>query len=73
MNYAFIEQHRAEFSIKVMLRVLRVARSGWYAWRHRRNVISARQRCDSAVCIHTDFIRPLLAHSGQMLGDYGLL
>ncbi len=30
MKYVFIENHRAEFSIKAMCRVLRVARSGWY-------------------------------------------
>ena len=32
MKYVFIEKHQAEFSIKAMCRVLRVARSGWYAW-----------------------------------------
>ncbi len=32
MKYVFIENHRAEFSIKAMCRVLRVARSGWYVW-----------------------------------------
>ncbi len=31
MKYVFIEKHQAEFSIKAMCRVLRVARSGWYA------------------------------------------
>ncbi len=31
MKYVFIENHRAEFSVKAMCRVLRVARSGWYA------------------------------------------
>jgi len=31
MRYVFIENHQAEFSIKAMCRVLRVARSGWYA------------------------------------------
>ncbi|CAK8742755.1 IS3 family transposase IS3F [Sodalis praecaptivus] len=53
MKYVFIQQHQAEFSIKAMCRVLRVARSGWYAWRKRRTVISAHQQfrrgCDSAV------------------------
>ncbi|WP_157902376.1 DDE-type integrase/transposase/recombinase, partial [Escherichia coli] len=32
MKYVFIEKHQAEFSIKAMCRVLRVARSGWYGW-----------------------------------------
>ena len=53
MKYVFIENHQAEFSIKAMCRVLRVARSGWYAWRSRCTIISARQRlrqgCDSLV------------------------
>ncbi|ENF84717.1 hypothetical protein ECP030526011_1702, partial [Escherichia coli P0305260.11] len=30
MKYVFIEKHQAEFSIKAMCRVFRVARSGWY-------------------------------------------
>ncbi len=53
MKYVFIEKHRAEFSIKAMCRVLRVARSGWYAWRLRRHQINPRQQfrlvCDNAV------------------------
>ncbi|WP_134187204.1 IS3 family transposase [Buttiauxella sp. BIGb0552] len=53
MKYVFIEKHRAEFSVKAMCRVLRVARSGWYAWRLRRQHITPRQQfrlvCDTAV------------------------
>lgn len=53
MKYVFIEQHRAEFHIKAMCRVLRVARSGWYVWRCRRHQTNSRQRswlvCDAAV------------------------
>ncbi len=53
MKYVFIEKHQAEFSIKAMWRVLRVARSGWYTWCQRRTRISTRQqfrqRCDSVV------------------------
>lgn len=53
MKYVFIEKHQAEFSIKAMCRVLRVARSGWYAWRIRRCRINQRQQfrlvCDAAV------------------------
>lgn len=51
MKYVFIEKHRAEFSVKAMCRVLRVARSGWYAWRLRRHQIPPRQQfrlvCDA--------------------------
>lgn len=35
MRYAFIEAHRDEFRIGTMCRVLRVHRSGFYAWRRR--------------------------------------
>lgn len=58
MKYVFIEKHRAEFSIKAMCRVLRIARSGWYAWRLHRHQIRPRQQfrfiCDKAV--HQAFI-----------------
>ena len=47
MKYVFIENHQAEFSIKAMCRVLRVARSGWYAWRLRRHQF--RLVCDADV------------------------
>jgi hypothetical protein len=53
MKYVFIENHQAEFSIKAMCRVLRVARSGWYAWCLRRHQLNHRQQfrlaCDAAV------------------------
>jgi putative transposase len=53
MKYVFIEKYQAEFSIKAMCRVLRVARSGWYAWCSRRHQISRRQQfrlaCDADV------------------------
>ncbi len=53
MKYVFVENHRAEFSIKAMCRVLRVARSGWYAWCLRRHQPNRRQQfrlvCDAVV------------------------
>ncbi len=53
MKYVFIENHRAEFSIKAMCRVLRVARSGWYVWLRRRHQMSLRQQfrltCDTVL------------------------
>lgn len=53
MKYVFIENHQAEFSVKALCRVLRVARSGWYAWRLRRHQPGPRQQfrliCDAAV------------------------
>ena len=32
MKYAFIQEHRAEFTLSGMCRVLDVHRSGYYAW-----------------------------------------
>jgi putative transposase len=32
MRYAFIKNHRTEFRVTLMCRVLRVHRSGFYAW-----------------------------------------
>lgn len=53
MKYVFIENHQAEFSIKAMCRVLRVARSGWDVCCLRRHQISLRQQsrliCDAVV------------------------
>lgn len=53
MKYVFIKNHQAEFSIKAMCRVLRVACSGWYAWRLRRHQPNRRHQfrlvCDAAV------------------------
>ena len=43
----FLEKHQAEFSIKTMCRVLRVARSGWYVW------CSGSQNQDTGItCFH---------------------
>ena len=46
MKYAFMLQHRGEFRIRLMCRVLRVTRSAWYKWlrsgqsnRHRRRLL----------------------------------
>lgn len=53
MKYVFIKNHQDEFSVKAMCRVLRVARSGWYAWCLRHHKPGPRQQfrltCDAAV------------------------
>lgn len=36
MRYAFIESHRAEFTVERMCKILQVSRSGYYDWRSRK-------------------------------------
>ncbi|WP_128972204.1 IS3 family transposase [Escherichia coli] len=71
MKYVFIENHRAEFSIKAMCRVLRVARSGWYVWLWRRHQMSLRQQfrltCDAAV--HKAFFEAKQRYGAPRLAD----
>lgn len=71
MKYVFIEKHQSEFSIKTMCRVLRVARSGWYVWHHRRTKINSRQKfrlsCDNVV--HEVFHRAKLRYGAPRLTD----
>ena len=44
MKYACIERHREEFAVKLMCRVLGVARSAYYAWRTREPSARARRK-----------------------------
>ncbi|MDV0626377.1 IS3 family transposase [Klebsiella variicola subsp. variicola] len=71
MKYVFIEKYRAEFSIKAMCRVLRVARSGWYAWRKGRHQHGPRQKfrllCDAAV--HLAFTEAKQRYGAPRLAD----
>ena len=63
MRYGCIEQHRSEFPVVLMCRVLEVTRSGFYAWREREP--SARAREDQRLRIEVRVI-----HS-EARGCYG--
>lgn len=71
MKYVFIENHRAEFSDKAMCRVLRVAHSGWYAWRLRRQQITPRQqfRLVYDTAVRKAFTKAKQRHGAPRLAD----
>ena len=46
MKYAFIEQYRVQYPVRRMCPVIRVSRSGYYAWRGRPESVRSRFRRD---------------------------
>jgi len=63
VRYAFIEAHRAEFSVRSMCRVLMVHFSGFYAWL--KEPLSARALEDAR---QTELIQQAWADSGKVYG-----
>ena len=63
MKYAFIEAHRAEFSVRSMCRVLAVHFSGFYAWL--KEPLSQRALEDAR---QTDLIHHAWTDSGKVYG-----
>lgn len=55
MKYQFIEDHRDQYPVTLMCRVLEIARSGYYAWR--KQPLSARQMADLLLLMHTGYFR----------------
>ena len=49
MKYAFIQAHRTEFHLTSMCRVLKVHRSGYYAWLH--EPLSPRAKANEALTV----------------------
>ena len=64
MKYHFIANHRQEFEITVMCRVLGVSRSGYYAWRQ--HPVSAREMANQAL---TQQIKDIHQQSQQTYGS----
>jgi putative transposase len=63
MKYTFIHEHRAQFSLCVLCRMLEVTHSGYYAWRQRPR--SQRRQQDEQLLVH---IRKIYE---QSQGRYG--
>ncbi len=63
MRYAFVAEHRPLFSVRAMVRCLRIHPSGFYAWL--KNPLSKRSRED---CRQTELIRNAWQESGKVYG-----
>ena len=64
MKYNFMEEHRNRFRLKSMCKVLKVSRSGYYAWRSR--IPSNRQRVNEDLLDH---IREVHTKSRDLYGS----
>lgn len=64
MKYAFIEAHQGEYPIRLMCRVLKIARSGYYKWLT--EPASQRERVNAAL---TEAIQAVHAASRQTYGS----
>ncbi|SEA62689.1 hypothetical protein SAMN02982996_02077 [Lonsdalea quercina] len=71
VKYVFIDKHQVEFSIKAMCWVLRVARSGWYAWQNRRTVTAFVGSSGAAVtaAVHETFWQAKQRYGAPCLAD----
>lgn len=65
MKYKFIEEHREEYPITLMCRILEVTRSGYYKWR--KEPLSARKMADLLLLAH---IKDIFVESRETYGSY---
>jgi transposase InsO family protein len=65
MKYQFIEEHRQQYPIIKMCRVLVIARSGYYEWR--KQPLSTRKVADGVLLMH---IRDIFVQSRETYGSY---
>ncbi len=57
MKFGFVQEHRGTFRVGMMCRVLKVSRSGYYAWRHRepsRREVEDRRHAESIREVHRE-------------------
>ena len=65
MKYKFIEDHRDQYPVTLMCRVLKVVRSGYYEWR--KQPLSARKMADLLLLMH---IQDIFEQSRKTYGSY---
>ncbi len=63
MSYAFVAEHRGQFSVRAMCRCLRIQPSGFYAWLQA--PLSARAQEDRR---QTELLQKAWAESGKVYG-----
>lgn len=63
MRYAFVAQHRQQFTVRAMCRCLRIQPSGFYAWL--KTPLSKRARADAR---QSDLISKAWNDSGRVYG-----
>jgi transposase InsO family protein len=64
MKYEYMDEHREGFGLKSMCKVLRVSRSGYYAWKNR--IPSERQKANGELLEH---IREVHTRSRKLYGS----
>jgi putative transposase len=65
VRYQFIEEHRDQYPVTLMCRILEVTRSGYYEWR--KQPLSARKMADLLLLVH---IQDIFEQSRDTYGSY---